>query len=193
MRISLFLLLIVIANACLADSIDEVIHPLGLSKEDLMAIWHDGRCDPGWSIRVDSEILKDKALLGNIGLKAGFFEREDSENRITLRSGGRCVALNQYYFQGTQDADIDEFIGRDKSFIEKYGYSVLDAVYVERTQFYSWNGDVGEFRLNHAKELARKGLFTLKQEASKFNGKPSVAFSGRRTAAGDQFHDKVFQ
>lgn len=192
MRVSLFLLLIVTTNACWADPINEVIHPLGLSKEDLMAIWHDGRCDPGWSIQMDSNVLEDKTLLGYIGLKAGFFEREDAENTTTLRSGRRCVALNQYYFQGIPDADIDEFIDRDKLFIEKYGYSVMDAIYIERTQFYSWNGNVGEFRLGHAKELARKGLFTLKQEASKFNGMPSVAFSGKRTSVGDQFHGRVF-
>jgi hypothetical protein len=182
-----------IANACWADKVDEVIQPLGLSKEDLMAVWHEGRCDPGWSIQVDSEVLKNNGLLGYIGLKAGFFEQEDSGNTITLRSGRKCAALNQYYFQGTPGTDINEFIGRDKLFTEKYGYSVLDAIYIEHIQFYSWNGNVGKFRLNHAKELARKGLFTLKQEASTFNGNPSVAFSGKRTSAGDQFHGKVFR
>lgn len=193
MRTSVFIILLATITPCIAGETDEIIQPLGLPKEDLKDVWHAGRCDPDWSVKVDHEVLKDKGLLGYKGLNSRFFQSAGTGDKVTLRAGMKCEALNKYYFQREPSIEIGKFISRDKRFVEKYGYSVIDAIYVEEIQFYNWNGNVGKFRLKHARELARKGLYTLKQKESEFNGKPSVAFSGERTAAGDRFHDNVFQ
>lgn len=191
-RVIEFTLSMLISTSCWADSTAEVIHPLGLSKEDLKSVWHDGRCDPDWSIKLDQEVVKDRDLLAYKALESGFFEREDAGEMVILRSGEKCDALNKYYFQGIPGDVIDDFIERDKGFTKKYGFSVLDAIYIERAQFYNWNGRVSQFQLLYMKELVRKDLFTLEQKESTFNGEPSIAYSGERTSVGDEFHDKVF-
>lgn len=192
MRISFLVLLLLVATSCFAEEVDKTVRSLGLTKADLQAIWHAGRCDPAWSVTVAPKMLQNKSLLGYKGLSAGFFKQENVAGGVKLSPGKKCVALNRYYFQSARSKPISNFVARDKQFIAKYGYSVLDAIYVEHTQFYTFNGRVGNFRLRYAKELARKGLFTFVKKASTFNGKPSVAFSGRRTAKGNRFHDQVF-
>jgi hypothetical protein len=184
--------LVLNSASCFADSIDGVIQPLGLSREDLNDTWYSGRCAPEWSIEIEQEIANDVNLLGYKGLESGFFESEDVGDMVRLRAGSKCAALTAYYFEGVQSHEISEFIDRDKTFIAKYGYTVLDAIYVEKAQFFSMNGEVDKFRLKFVSELARKGLFTLTQESSTFNGKPSIAHIGKRTSLGDEFHDKVF-
>ena len=192
MRACTFTFLMAISTSCFADSIDEVIRPLGLSKEDLKDVWYSGRCEPEWSIEIEREIVNDVNLLGYKGLESEFFESEDAGDMVRLRAGSKCAALTAYYFQGVQSPEISDFVDRDKTFIETYGYTVLDAIYIETAQFFSMNGEGNKFQLKYAREMARKGLFTLTQKASTFNGKPSIAYIGNRTSLGDEFHDKVF-
>jgi hypothetical protein len=193
MRASIFFLLAAFSTFCFADEVDEIIRPLGASKEDLKNIWHDGYCDPSWSVQVSREMLNDKNLLGYKGLVSGFFIKKDAGNMVVIMPGVKCDALNKYYFQGAASVEIKDFINRDLGFIGKYGHSVIDAIYIENIKFYSFNGNVGKFRLEYAKELAKKGLFTIEQKTSKFNEKPSIAFKGEITPAGIQFHDDVFR
>ncbi len=192
MRPLVFITLFV-AMTCSAEQVEDVIAPLGLSKDDLKDVWHSGRCEPGWSVVVDKAILEKKELLGYKGLNTEFFLRKELSNRTILQAGLKCAALNKYYFQDVVDQEIEQFIKQDKKFIREHGFSVLDAVYIEKTQFFNFNGNVGEFPIKYAKRLVEKGLFTLKEKESEFNGEPSISFSGKRTNAGDQFHDKIYK
>lgn len=178
---------------CFANDVKATIQPLEISIEDIQDIWHSGRCEESWSINIDKEILEDTSLLAYKGLNGKFFRDENYGKEITLKAGEKCEALNKYYFQGIKNPKIITFINLDEKFIRKYGFSVLDAIYIKNTEFYSWNGTVSNFMYKYAKELVRKGLFTMEQKNSEFNGKPSVSFSGTITVIGKKFHEKVYQ
>lgn len=193
MRVFVLLFLMVISSASLAEAVSDVIAPLGLSKEDLKSIWHTGRCDPSWSTQVDDKSLQDKNLLGSKGLQAGFFSNESTGDKHTLRAGKKCQVLNDYYFKGDVNPEISEFILLDKKFIGKYGHSVLDAIFIEDTRFYNWSGKVGQFQINYAKVMERKGLFKFEKKRREYNGNTKISIYGERTDSGSDFHDKVFQ
>lgn len=191
---TLTFILIFTLTVCFATDVDNTIDSLGLSKSDLKEVWFAGRCDEDWSITVNKEIVKNKDMLAYKAITSEFFIKENSQNNeVKLSAGEKCKALNMYYFDDKKSDAIINFIDQDTQFIAKYGYSVLDAIYIEDTQFFSWNGKISKYHKVHAKTLARKGLFSIEEKSSTFNGKPSISLSGKRTPLGDELYTKVFK
>jgi len=69
------------------------------------------------------------------------------KKKSLLAQAVKCKSLNRYYFESVSSLEINEFIKQDVKFIAEYGYSVIDAIFIENTQYYSWNGGFNEIHL----------------------------------------------
>jgi hypothetical protein len=175
-----------------ANQLVDFTSALGVSKDDLKNIWFGARCEPDWSMTIEKSTFEDESLLGYIAVQSSFFSAKESNGKIVLSPGKKCIALNDYYFKKIESEVIGEFIEKDKAFTKNYGFSVLDAIFIERCEYFSINGKVSSFKLRHAESLKEKGIFTITEENSTFNGTPSKAYSGKITEKGKDFHTRVF-
>ena len=193
MKRIVFIILYFLSAQVSAGKADEVISALGVSKDDFKLIFLGGRCESDWSATVDKSDFKDESALGYIGVTSKYFVSKEIDGKIVLSPGKKCLAISDYYFNQVESKVIEEFIKKDIDFSKKYGFSFLDALFIERTQNFSWNGEVSGFNRKHAESLKKKGLFIITEQSSTFNGKSSKVYSGKITPIGEAFYDQIFQ
>ena len=193
MKKIIFFISIIMVALSLASDVEDTIAPLSVSDTTFKDIWHGGYRDASWSLSVSGDVVNNTDLLLYKGLQAKLFKSHNTNKSIVVQAGPICDALNQYYFDKKVNNSIKEFVRMDKVFINKYGFSVIDAIFIKGVQFSSWNGEKKAFYYRYAQGLAEKGLFTLTQKQSEFNGKPSTSISLERTQLGDTLFKQVYQ
>ncbi len=185
-------LLIVITPLAKADEINSIINMLGVSKTQFTTLWINS-CDPKFNLTVSNSVLMNDKSIVKPGIDAGFIAHEkNGEQELIIKRGPKCEVISRYYFEGSMtEENIGEFIKKDQTFKSIYGFSVIDAWGVERYQSASMSGKVNDFTLKHWQELEQRGLITISDEESTFNGEPSKAYFSTLTDIGKAFKDAI--
>ena len=146
--------------------VKDTILTLGLKLDDFSTLW-PFYCNPKWSTTTSKKSLSGVTFTKD-SVNKHFFLSEKKGNKIKLRAGKKCKALNEYYFNNTNSDLISEFVKKDKIIKEKYGFSSIDLYkYPHNYQgnFTTNNPTPGykELILKQMKRFKEKNIFNVKE------------------------------
>jgi len=185
MRKLLLLALLFISFDATCSEIDDVLSALGVNEDQFDYIWSVA-CDSSWEQKTPVATLSNKNLLAYSAVQANLLMATTTGDTATLTAGPACKALLGYYFTGKSAArQIAGFLARDREFVSRFKVSALEAWGVQQYQSASMSGVVPPYSLEIWRHLEKRGLITITEKESTFNGAPSLTYWSNITAKGE--------